>query len=88
MPAAEHAQREPEGGRRFALAGSCVNDEEALFGGLSGHLCILHAFSLRHLGAMALDLQFVDRFAHVYPFMVSGSPATTRRTRFARAAIR
>src|SRR5215471_15939300 len=88
MAASEHAQREPEGGGGFPFAGAGMDDEETFLGGLAGDLGILHRFALRHLGAMALDLGPIGRFHHGLPLMVSGTPATTRTTRSARAAIR
>src|SRR5262245_66172413 len=88
MAAAEHAQREPESGGGFPLAGAGVHDEEALLDRLAGDLGVLHRFAFRHLAAMAFDLGLVDRFGHGLPLMVSGNPATTRTTRSARAAIR
>ena len=88
MAATEHAQREPEGGGGFSLAGAGMDDEKALLHGLAGDLGILHRLALCHLGAVTFDLGLLDRFGHGLPFRVSGNPATTRTTRSARAAIR
>ena len=88
MAATEHAQREPEGGGGFSLSGAGMDDEKALLHGLAGDLGILHRLALGHLGAVTFCLGFLDRFGHGLPFKVSGNPATTRKTRSARAAIR
>src|SRR5258708_4188012 len=37
VAAPEHAQRQPEGGGGFALAGAGMDDEQALLDGLAGH---------------------------------------------------
>ena len=88
MAAAEHAQSKPERGRRLALAGAGMDDQQTLLDRLSGDLGVLHGFALCHLGAMALGLGVVDGVAHRGPFTLSGSPATTSTTRSARAARR
>ena len=88
MAAAEHAQREAEGCSGFSLAGAGMHDEKALLHRLARDLGILHRLALCHLGAVTFCLGFLDRFGHGLPFKVSGNPATTRKTRSARAAIR
>jgi hypothetical protein len=70
MAATEHAQREPESGGGFAFARPRMDDEKTLLDRLSGDLCVLHEFTLRHLRAMTLDLMLVDWAAHASPFMV------------------
>ena len=69
MATAEHAQREPEGGGGFALAGPGVDDEKPFLDRLAGDLGVLHRLALRHLGAMAFRLSLVDRFGHGLPFI-------------------
>ena len=88
MAAAEHAQREAEGGGGFAFARAGMDDEETFLDRLGGDLGILHRLALRHLGAMTIGLVLFNRSAHVSPLMVSGNPATMRTTRSARAAMR
>src|SRR5580704_10108652 len=89
MAAAEHSQRQPERGRRLALAGAGMNDEQTLLDRLFRDFGILHGFALRHLGAMPLGFVFIEHFRHErVPFTASGSPATTSTTRSARAAMR
>src|SRR4029077_15048645 len=83
---AEHAQREAEGGGRFSLACAGVHDQEAFLDGLFGDLRVLRRLALRHLGAVAFAV--FDDLGHACPFTISGSPATTRTTRSARAARR
>src|SRR4029078_3894557 len=85
LAAAEHAQREAERRRGFPLAGAGVHDQQALLDGLARHLLILPRLAVRHLGAMALGLLVVDRFAHGL-FTATGRPATIMVTRTARAA--
>ena len=83
---AEHTQRQAEGGRRLALPGPGVDDEQAFFiDRLAGNLGILNGLALRHLGAVALFLFLVDRLHH---FTCIGRPATMKNTRPASAAIR
>ena len=92
VAAAEHAQGETEGGRRFSLASAGMDDEKALLDFFLGDLGILHRFALRHFGAMAFGFGLVDRFRHGVsfraPFTATGKPATMRTTRSARAAMR
>src|SRR5437660_271970 len=82
--AANHAQREPEGRRRFALAGAGVDDQQALLDLLVRNLGILHGLALRHLGAVTFGLGVID-IAHGSfpgsPFTSIGIPATIRTTR-------
>jgi adenylate cyclase len=44
--------------------------------------------NLTNLGAVAIGFGVGDSLVHNYPFTIIGSPATTRTTRSARAAIR
>ena len=74
---AEHAQRQPEGGGRLALAGAGVDDQQALLDRLAGDLGILHGLALGHLGAMALGFLLVDRLS--CHFTCIGSPATMKQ---------
>src|SRR5215467_288086 len=97
LSAAEHAQRQSECRRRFALAGAGVDDQQSLLDRLGGDFGVLHGLALDHFGAMPLGFALIDRLAHTVtfiqrcygaPFNASGSPATTSTTRSARAAIR
>src|SRR6516165_12545730 len=80
LASSEHAQREAEGCRRFALAGAGVDDEEALLELLAGDFLVLHRLALRHLGAMALGLLLVHAFRHGL-FTATAMPAIVMITR-------
>ena len=88
LAATEHSKSKAERRRRFALAGPGVDDEQALLDFLVGDLGVLHGLALRHLGAMAFGLGFIDGLAHGCPFTNNGRPGDQRTTRSARAAIR
>src|SRR5262245_3508553 len=88
MPAAEHAQSEPKGCRRLALAGSSVDDQQAFLDGFGGDLGVLNRLALRHLGAMAFCLGVLRCRGHSVPFTGNGNPATMSTTRSAVAATR
>ena len=68
---AERPQDQPEGGRRLALAGPGVDDQEALLDRLGGDLGVLHRLALLHLRLVALG---VDRSY----FTAIGRPATMK----------
>src|SRR6185295_5956018 len=87
LAAAEHAQRQPEGRRRFSLARASVDDQQPFLDFLVRDLGILHGLALRHFGAMALGLGVVH-VTHGSPFTSIGIPATIKTTRPAIAAIR
>src|SRR5262249_38634870 len=87
LASSEHAEREAEGCRRFALAGAGVDDEQALLELLAGDFLVLHRLALRHLGAMALGLLFVDTLRHGL-FTATAMPTTIMITRDACAASR
>src|SRR5579883_514260 len=88
MAASQHAQREPEGRRRFALARPGMDHQQALLDGLASDLGILDGLAFLHLGAMTGGSGIVDRRVHVLPFTTSGRPATIITTRSARDATR
>src|SRR5262249_36585526 len=88
VAAPQHAQREAERRRGFALAGAGVHDEKALFDGLLRDFSVLNGLAFRHFGAMAVAFGIVDIFGNVAPFPTIGNPATMRTTRSARATIR
>ena len=85
LPRPSMRKRQAERRGRFALAGAGVDDEQALLDLLVRDLGVLHGLALRHLGAVALGFGLVDGLAHGCPFTISGSPATSRTTRSARA---
>ncbi len=67
VAAPQHAQRQSERRRRFALAGAGVDDEQSLLDRLLRDFGILHRLALRHLGAMAFGLGL----CRLLPFMAS-----------------
>ena len=74
MAAPEHAQRKPERGGRFALAGAGVDDQKTFLDRLLRDLGILHGLALCHLGAMAFGLGIIDGLGHGCPFTVERQP--------------
>ena len=54
LTAAEHAQRQSERRRRFALAGAGMDDEQSFLDRLVRDFGVLHGLALGHLGAMPL----------------------------------
>ena len=56
LPRPSIRKREAEGGRRLALAGAGMDDQQALLDRLVRDLGVLHGLALRHLGAVALGL--------------------------------
>src|SRR3974377_367327 len=87
-PAApEHAQRQTERGGRFSLARAGMDNEQTFLDIFLSDFGVLHGFAFGHLGAMAF-LRLIERSCHCDPFTTSGSPATRRTTRPARAATR
>src|SRR5262249_11745427 len=84
--AAQHAQGEAEGGRRFAFSRSGVDDQKSFFHRLPGDFRVLHGLAFRHLGAVPLGRTGIDGISHHFTFI--GMPATSRTTRSATAAKR
>ena len=87
LSAPEHTKRKTECSGRFPLARAGMHDEKTLLDLLVRHLGILDRLALGHFCAMALAFGVIERLGHAPPFTMSGSPATRRSTRSARAAM-
>src|SRR3984893_467477 len=85
--APEHAKRKAECSGRFPLARAGMHDEKTLLDLLFRHFGILDRLALGHFCAMALAFGVIEDLGHAPPFTMSGSPATRKTTRSARAAM-